>query len=148
MNLITIAGKVSHVNRIASTLDDGGRIVTNYVTALRIDGRHVEISDDVSWAAEGDHVAIVAEQGVDGLVPLAIRNDTTGYEDVSEVSSSYGFAVLMIVLGVVLVALIIGIFMIAWGLWTIYKVNTDKKVIAEAKRRLDSIPRARATAAA
>jgi hypothetical protein len=87
-------------------------------------------------------VAIVGEKREGQLVPLAIRNDTTGYERIAEVSYSYGFAIAMIVLGVVLFALITGIFMIAWGLCLIFKINRDKKVIAEAKRRLHGIPRA------
>jgi len=148
MNLVAIAGKVSHINRIASTEDDGGRITTTHETTLRVDGRHVQIGDACNWLSDGDHVAIVGHESGGELVPVAIRNDTTGYENIAEVRSSYGFGILMIVLGVILFALIIGIFMIGWGIWTIFRVNRDKKIISEATRRLHSIPRVVAAATA
>lgn len=142
MDLVAIAGTVSHVNRLVAAV--GEAPTASYVTTLRIDGRHVEIADRCTWASVGDHVAIVGEEGPDGLIPLAVRNDTSGYEGLSEASHSYGFAILMIVLGIVLFALIIGIFLLAWGLFLLFKIRKDKKVIAEAQRRLDSLPRASA----
>lgn len=149
MDLVAIAGKVSHINRTLSTIaGDGSGLGTTYSTALRIDGRHVEIDDTCQWVSNDDYVAIVGEMRGHELVPLAIRNDTTGFERIGEVPSSYGRAFLLIVLGIVLFALIIGIFMIAWGLWSIFRVKRDKKVLAEAKRRLDAIPRAVTPAAA
>jgi len=149
MNLVAIAGKVSHINRTLSTVEgDGSGLGTTYATTLRIDGRHVEIDDVCRWASNDDYVAIVGEMRGHELVPLAIRNDTTGLESIGEVSSSYGRAILLIVGGIVLFALIIGIFMIAWGLWSIVRIKRDRKVIAEAKRRLDAIPRAVAPAVA
>lgn len=142
MSLIAVAGKVSHINRIASRAErSGGDIEISYDTTLRVNGRHVKMEGDCSWASDNDHVAIVGQE-IDGeLVPLAIRNDTTGYEHIEEVSSSNGFAILMIVLGVVLIGLIIGIFMIGWGIWLLFKVNREKQAIAEARRMLQGIPR-------
>lgn len=149
MDLVALAGKVSHVNRLIMTMGDAeDALGTRYTTTLRIDGQHVEIDDQCTWVSDGDHVAVVGKNGPDGLILLAFRNDTTGYEGLAEPASSYGFAITMIVLGVVLFALIIGIFMFAWGLWRLYTVNRDKKAIADAQRRLDSLPRASATAAA
>lgn len=86
-------------------------------------------------------MAIVGEEIGGVLRPLAIRNDSTGYESIAKVSS-YKFAALMIFSGVLLFALIVGIFMIAWGIWLIVKIGKEKPLIAEAERMLRSIPRA------
>lgn len=146
MNLVAVAGKVSHVNRIVSRLEgDRSNLEATYVTTLRVGGRQLKIGEDCSWVADNDHVAIVGTEIDDELLPWAIRNDTSGYVSIAEPSSSYGFAILMIVLGIALFALIIGIFMLGWGLWSLFKVNKDKQTIAEARRLLDSLPREAAT---
>lgn len=80
--------------------------------------------------------------------PLAFRNDTSGFEDIADVPSAYGFAALMIVLGVLLVGLIIGIFMMARGVFLVVRIWRDRRHLAEARRMLNSIPRMSATPAA
>jgi hypothetical protein len=147
MDLVAIAGKVSHVNRLLSATD-GTSLGTEYKTTMRIDGRQVQIDDACTWAADGDHVAIVGRLSDGEIMPLAIRNDTSGFEGTAEVRSSYGFAALMIVLGMLLVGLIIGIFMMAWGIFLVVRVWRDRRDFAEARRMLNSIPRMSATPAA
>jgi SAM-dependent methyltransferase len=146
MKLVSVAGKVSHINRIPRvTGGAGSAISTEYMTSMRVGGQQVEMSGACSWVSENDYVAIVGEELDGELLPVAIRNDTSGYVSMPEVSYSYGSAILLIVLGVLLLALMIGIFMIGWGVWRIFKIQRDKKVCAEAERILRSIPRASAT---
>ena len=151
MDLVAIAGKVSHVNRILQSVSEdggGGASTTAYETTMRIDGQHVKIGDACEWASDGDHVAIVGEESDGKLLPLAIRNDTSGYESVTEPRFSYGFAIGLIVVGILTLAFMFGFLLIAWGMWLIFRIRKNKALFAEAIRRLDAIPRASAASPA
>lgn len=141
MNLVEAAGKVSHLNRISTTSGGGGgsAVDTSFVTTFRVDGRQYQINGACHWMDNNDYVAIVGRDSGGVLVPLAIRNDTSGYENIAE-PASLKAAILWIVFGVLLIALMVGIFMIAWGIWSVISINQDKKYIAEAERRLRNIP--------
>lgn len=138
MSLIAVAGKVSHLNRVSSISGGGGggAVSTSHQTTLRVDGRQVKVYGSMSWAADDDYVAIVGveEEGV--LEPLAIRNDTSGYESNAE-AKSYTFAILCLFLGFFTFFITT-----AFGAWLILGIKKRKKLIAEAKQMLHDIPRA------
>lgn len=136
MDLVTIAGKVSHLNRVSSvTGGGGGAVETEHETTLRVDGRHVKVDGAMSWASNDDHVVMVGSE-IDGVFePLAIRNDTSGYESYAE-ARSYTFAIVLLLLGIFTFFITT-----AMGAWLIWGINKQKKLNAEAKRRLHSIPR-------
>lgn len=141
MNLITITGKVSHLNSVASITGGGGAALeTVHRTTFRVDGRHVEVEGPMSWASNDDYVAIVGVEQDGVLEPLASRNDTTGYETYAG-ARSYTLAVVLIFLGFFTFFITA-----AMGAWLIWGINKRKKLIAEATRRLHSIPRVTAAA--
>lgn len=138
MSLVAVTGKVSHLNRVSSITGGGGGtdVETSHQTTLRVNGRHVKVEGPMSWVADDDHIAIVGveEEGV--LEPLAVRNDTSGYKSNAE-TRSYTFAI---------VCLFLGFFTFfvttAFGIWLIWGIKKQKKLIAEAKQMLHDIPRA------
>jgi hypothetical protein len=142
MSLVAVVGKVSHLNRISSTSGGGGGgtdVSTSHQTTLRVDGRHLKVDGPMSWAADDDYVAIVGEEKEGVLEPLAIRNDTSGYEG-SGKASSYGLSILLIVVGVIFIPA--GLFTIPFGAWLIWGIKKREKLIAQAKQMLHEIPRA------
>jgi hypothetical protein len=143
MDLVAIAGKVSHLNRVSSITGGGGAAVeTEHETTFRVNGRHVVVGDAVTWASDGDHVAIVGTETDGVLEPLAVRNDTSGYEGYAE-ARSYTFAIVLLFLGVFTFFITTAI-----GAWLIWGIARQKRINAEARRRLNSIPRAAAVSAA
>lgn len=141
MSLVTVVGKVSNPNRVSTISGGGGGtdVSTSHQTTLRVDGRQVKVDDPMSWVADDDYVAMVGEEKDGVLEPLAIRNDTSGYERSAE-ASSYGFSILLIVLGVIFIPA--GLFTIPLGAWLIWGIKKRKKLIAQAKQMLHEIPRA------
>lgn len=144
MTLVTYAGKVSHLNRISSTSGGGGgsEVSTSHQTTLRIDGRPVKVASAMSWAADEDYVAIVGEENNGVLEPLAVRNDTSGYASSAE-AASYGFSIVLIVLGIILIP--VGLFTIPFGIWLIWGIKKRKKRIEQANDLLNKIPEASVT---
>lgn len=139
MSLVAVTGKVSHLNRVSSITGGGGgtNVGTSHQTTLRVNGRHIKVDGPMSWVADDDHIAIVGleEEGV--LEPLAVRNDTSGYESYAE-ARSYGFFLILL--------LLLGFFTFfittAIGVWWIWGIEKQKKLNAEAKQMLHDIPRA------
>jgi len=143
MGLVAIAGEVSHLTRVSSTTGGGGgaAVSTSHQTTLRVNGRHVKVEGSMSWASDGDHVAIVGVEEKGVLEPLAIRNDSSGYESYAE-TNSYTFAIVLLFLGVFTFFITTAI-----GAWLIWGIKEQERLNAEAKHRLHSIPRASATSA-
>lgn len=143
MGLVAIAGEVSHLTRVSSTTGGGGgaAVSTSHQTTLRVNGRHVKVEGAMSWASNDDYVAIVGVEEDGVLEPLAIRNDTSGYESYAE-ANSYTLAIVLLFLGFFTFFITTAI-----GAWLIWGIKKQKKLNAEAKRRLHSIPHASATSA-
>lgn len=141
MSLVTVVGKVSHLNRVSTVSGGGGGtdVSTSHQTTLRVDGRYVKVDGSMNWAADDDYVAIVGEEKEGVLEPMAMRNETSGYES-SATASSYGFSILLIVVGVIFIPA--GLFTIPFGAWLIWGIKKREKLIAQAQQMLQKVPRA------
>jgi hypothetical protein len=141
MSLVAITGKVSHLNRLSSVSGGGGgtAVSTSYQTTLRVDGRHVKVNGSMSWVADDDYIAIVGIEDEGVLDPLAIRNDSSGYESYAE-TKSYTFAIVCLILGFFTFFITTAI-----GAWLIFGIQKQKKLNAEAKQMLHEMPRTQAS---
>ncbi len=74
MDLVAIAGKVSHVNHLLSATD-GTSLGTEYTTTMRIVGRQVQIDDVCTGAPDDDHVAIVRLSDGESAARLPQRHE-------------------------------------------------------------------------
>ncbi|MBD5780972.1 hypothetical protein IEN85_15840 [Pelagicoccus sp. NFK12] len=141
MKLASFSGKVSHVNRTSHTYGggSGGEVQTSHNTTLRLDGRHVELQGSATWLSEDDLVVIVAEESQGSIEPLAVRNETTGYESVQG-HASYKIAIVLIVIGVFSAPVVIGWPIMALGAWFLSVGMKRNKLINEAASTLRKIP--------
>lgn len=135
MGLIAVAGKVSHLNRVTSvTGGGGGAVETEHRTSFRLDGRQVVVDESMGWASNDDYIAMVGTEDYGIFEPLAVRNDTSGFEGYTE-ARSYTLAIVLLFLGIFTFFITT-----AMGLWLIWGIKKQKKLNAEAKRILRSIP--------
>lgn len=142
MELTSVSGKVSYFDRVSSVHGGQGEsaVKTAHAASFRLDGRHVDLQGSASWVSDGDHVAIVGEVEQGRLEPLAVRNDTTGYER-SEPPASYALSIVTIVAGVLTLGFMVGFLLIPFGIWLLLGARKRRRRVAEAVALLQAIPR-------
>ena len=126
MSLMKIAGKVSHLDRISTTGVSGSNgavaISTSHQTTFRVNGCQVSVRGPMTWVANDDHIAMVGVDDFGFLDPLAVRNDTSGYESYAE-TRTYTLAIVLLFLGFFTFFITTAI-----GVWLIWGIKKRKKL--------------------
>src|SRR5690606_25996199 len=142
-SLTLLSGTTSHVSRITNTqgqMSNGqGQIQTRHQTTSRLDNRPAYFRGVVDLG-EGEPASAAGIDRNGMFHALAVRNDSTGLICYEPSTLLYVAAAALIGIGVLMLFIFIGIFMIAGGLWVGYLARRNSQARAMLSQPAGAAP--------
>jgi hypothetical protein len=128
MSLTTITGVASgfrHATVVEGhTSTNGGSIRTGHALAFRVDGRSVQLKlPDMPDVQDGEAVTLAGRVKNGTFHALAMRNDRTRAIYATPAMPGYIMGGLMTVVGFPLLFILVGVFFIAFGSYTLWQAR-------------------------
>lgn len=126
MSLSTLSGVVTGLRHSTETVGQIGRnsgsVSTGQVLAFRIDERSAQIKlKDMPDIRDGERVTLAGRLKNGTFHALALRNDQTGAVYSTSPTPGYVIGGLLVLVGIPLLALLVGVLFIGFGGFTLYQ---------------------------